>query len=299
MYTYRIHQNRRIRARHQGKSSFREACLEWLHSSARRCSLSRSNRRIGSRIVSTSVSLLGPARNRPTRPSGYYRPSLTPQAVVRLVIQWFQHSCLFLRTGCLARRSAPVKEVKSVKSINILVWNVGADVNRAPHYSILRSALCAQRADVVFLQEFKNTGILRPLWRLRPVAIWPSITTVVGSDTAPHVYGGSLIASRLGYLSKNASSLEGSIEFNSVALHAGLHLVNVYLPSTSVALRGGACDAFDGSHFLDHISVLTSSGSTSVLIAGDFNVDLKTLQNRGIIPACIFSFASLTMVFRL
>jgi len=281
MYTYRLHRDRRTRVRHQGKSSFREACLAWLHSSVRRCSLSRSNRRIGSRIVSTSVSLLGASRNRPTRPSGYYCPSLAPQAVVRLVIQWFQHSCLFLRTGCLARRLAPVKEVKSVKSINVLVWNVGADVNRAPQYAILRDALRAQRVDVAFLQEFKNIGILRPLWRLRPVAVWPSITTVVGNDTAPHVYGGSLIASRLGYLSKDASSHKGSIEFNSVALHAGLHLVNVYLPSTSVALRGGACDAFDGSHFLDHISVLLSSANTSVLIAGDFNVDLKTLQNRG------------------
>jgi ribonuclease HI len=175
---------------------------------------------------------------------------------------------------------APVKEIPLDKSINILIWNVGADVNRAPHYSILCSALRVHRADVAFLQEFRNVGILRPLWRLRPVAIWPSITAIVGGNTAPHVYGGSLIASRLGYLSKNAYSSLGSIEFNSVAVKDGLHFVNVYLPCIPTALHEGARDIFDGTHFLDHIRFLISGIGSSVLIAGDFNSDLNNIQTR-------------------
>ena len=195
---------------------------------------------------------------------------------------WTKIRSVLLPQGVRAQRTTSF-EAPADKSLNVLVWNVGADINKSPHYSILTNALRAHRVDVAFLQEFRNVGILRPLWRMRPVAVWPSITTVVGDNTVPHVFGGSLIASRLGYLSKNSHSFQGSVEFNSVALTDGLHFVNVYLPHTAVALRGGDRNVYDDSHLIDHVVSLISSSGSSVLVAGDFNVDLNTMRSSGVI----------------
>ena len=280
MYSFRIRKNRRTRYRRQDNSTFREACLSWLRAVDLRSSISSRNRHIGSRIISTPVSLMGPMRLQPNRPLGYLCPQLSPLSLRRHILMWTKIRSVLLPQGQRALRTASF-ESPADKSLNVLVWNVGADINKAPHYSILTNALRAHRVDVAFLQEFRNVGILRPLWRLRPVAVWPSITTVVGDNTAPHVFGGSLIASRLGYLSKNSYSLQGSVEFNSVALTDGLHFVNVYLPCTAVALRGGDRNAYDDSHFLDHVLSLISSYGSSVLIAGDFNADLKLMRSSG------------------
>ena len=280
MYSYRIRLNRRTRRRRLGISTLREACLLWLRSADVRSSISRSHRRIGSRIISTPVSLMGPMRLRPDRPLGYCCPLLSPTALQRHTSMWTKIRSALLPKGHRALRTASF-EAPADKSLNVLVWNVGADINKAPHYSILTNALRAHRVDVAFLQEFRNVGILRPLWRLRPVAVWPSITTIVGDNTAPHVFGGSLIASRLGYLSKNSHSSQGSVEYNSVSLTDGLHFVNVYLPCTYATLRGGDRNAYDDSHFLAHVSSLISSSGSSVLIAGDFNADLKVMRCSG------------------
>jgi len=109
---------------------------------------------------------------------------------------------------------------------------------------------------------------------LRPISVWPSLPIRLGSHQAPHVFGGSLIASKLGYLSRNETSLLGSIEFNSVCVTGNFHIVNVYLPHLDTGSRQS--DSFDDAPLLSHIDKLSRPGS-SIIIAGDFNVNLRSL----------------------
>jgi len=98
----------------------------------------------------------------------------------------------------------------------------------------------------------------------------------LGQNQAPHVFCGSLIASKLGYLTRNASDLRGSVEYNSVSLTADAHIVNVYLPFSYIEMRGD----YDDSHLLSHVRSLTSRSGSSVIIAGDFNIDIRYLAHK-------------------
>jgi hypothetical protein len=115
---------------------------------------------------------------------------------------------------------------------------------------------------------------------LRPISVWPSILTRIGSNQSPHIFGGSLIASRLGYLTRDDTSiLHGSIEFNSVRVTGSFHIVNAYFPILDNDTRKGSGSQFDDAPFLDHISHLISRPGSSTLIVGDFNVDLRRFPN--------------------
>ena len=274
MNAFRIRWDRRTRRNQEGPSPLRATCNIWLEKTSDCSSLRKVDRRWARMLLPISSQLLGAQASNPSRPTGY----LTPALPITSSLHRLFHKYIRLRKSLLGRGRShrcpfqivppPIKD-----SIRILVWNVGSDINAEPQHSILVNALRSRSIDVACLQEFRNNGILLPLFTLRPIAVWPSSPVHHGRDSTPHNIGGSLIASRLGYLTRNSSSMQGSIEFNSVCLAPDLHIINVYVPYTQTESRG--LD-YDDSHFMAHVRSLAPDAG--LLIAGDFNVNLQLMD---------------------
>ena len=274
MNAFRIRWNRRTRRTGKGTSPLRAACNMWLEKTLDRSCLPKADRRWARLLLPISSKLLGNRLYNPGRPTGYLCPTLPITSSLHRLF----HKYIRLRESLLGRsrslhRPLLIAPSPIKGSIRVLVWNVGSDINAEPQHSILVNTLRSRKIDVACLQEYRNNGILLPLFTLRPIAVWPSLSIHHGRDSAPHVFGGSLIASRLGYLTRNSSSMQGSIEFNSVCLAPDLHVINVYLPHTQSELRGYE---YDDSHFMEHVRTLPRGAG--ILIAGDFNVNLQSLD---------------------
>ena len=274
MNAFRIRWNRRTRRCEKGSSPLREVCNMWLEKTSDCSSLRKADRRWARMLLPISSQLLGAHTYNPSRPIGYLNPTLNiTSSLHRLFHKYTRLRESLLGRGRSHRRPPQIVPPPIKESIRILVWNVGSDINAEPQHSILVKALRSRSIDVACLQEFRNNGILLPLFTLRPIAVWPSSPVQHGHDSTPHTIGGSLIASRLGYLTRNSSTMQGSIEFNSVCLAPDLHIINVYLPYTRTESRG--LD-YDDSHFLAHVRSLALDAG--LLIAGDFNVNLQSMD---------------------
>ena len=278
MNAFRIRWNRRLRRTSTARSRLRQASDQWLRLFDYSRDCSGKTRCTAAAAISTTRALFGRKRLSPRRPTGYLLPHLhTPTVTLQTLISaWFRfRHCICDRRAGLSR-PLPAVFRPNAKPINVLLWNVGANINLEPQHSILVESLKTNRVDIACLQEFRNNDILLPLHTLRPVSVWPSLLTRIGSNETPHVFGGSLLASRLGYLTRDATSHLGSIEFNSVCVHRDFHIINAYLPATYSEARGSG--SYDDSVFLLHTDALSSRPGSSTLIAGDFNVPLHSLH---------------------
>ena len=283
--SFRIRWNRRTRRSVQSAfgSRLRSSSSQWLNLFDSHLSRSRATCKAAHHLHRNCITLLGKGVHEPSRPRGYLRPHFPRAPVVYLkkcLALWisFRSEIFAYYRKLLSKHSAlPKNYLPAAKPINILVWNVGADINAEPQHSIIVETLKRHAIHIACLQEFRNNDILLPLHKLRPVSVWPSLVTHIGDNRIPHVFGGSLIASQLGYLSRDTTVFEGSIEFNSVCVTTDLHIINVYLPFAHTELRSRI--VYDDSYLLSHIRSLSSDPERSLLIVGDFNVPLSSLGN--------------------
>jgi ribonuclease HI len=279
---FRIRRNRRLHRFANGSSRLRAACDHWLRLFDSRPSCSKEIRRASFRIESTCQTLFGRHMYSLNRPLGYLTPSCqtVSSSLKTLLFTWInRRTTLFFVPRHGHCPINPLCQPKP-KDINILVWNVGANINLPPQHTILVEALKAHRVNIACLQEFRNRDILLPMHTLRKISEWPSLITRIGTNQAPHVFGGSLVASNLGYLIRDDTSLCGSIEFNSVRVTGHFHVVNVYLPYMHTEMRRS--DGYDDAPFLSHIDTLSLQSCSSILIVGDFNVNLRYFPNESL-----------------
>ena len=266
---FRMRWNRCTRCRTlTGASRLREASDRWLRLFDYKRQCSRDTFRTAYSMDQCTRVLFGRKRFSPLRPLGYLSHEMAAENLQKFLFEWHRLRHIFL-DQCPTPRPIPGNSRPRLKTLNILVWNVGSNVNSEPQHSILLESLKANQIDIACLQEFRNTDILLPLHSLRPVSVWPSTFHRIGSDQVPHVYGGSMIASRLGYLSRHKTPFLGSIEFNSVCVSENFHVINVYLPF-STEMRG----RYDDTSFLSFTHSLSSCLDSSTLIVGDFNTNI-------------------------
>ena len=281
--SFRARWNRRTRRSvlSASGSRLRSSSSQWLKLFDSHLSRSRATCKAAHLLHRNCLTLLGKGVHEPSRPRGYLRPHFPRAPVVYLkkcLALWisFRSEIFAYYRKLLSKHSAlPKNYLPAAKPINILVWNVGADINAEPQHSIIVETLKRHAIHIACLQEFRNNDILLPLHKLRPVSVWPSLLTHIGDNRIPHVFGGSLIASQLGYLSRDTTVFDGSIEFNSVCVTPDFHIINVYLPFAHTELRSRT--VYDDSYFLSHIRSLSSDPERSLLIVGDFNVPLSSL----------------------